>query len=484
MARGWLHSLRLVVLAVAALAPQLAAQTAHPKTATPVTALLVSDVHFEPFWDPDKVPQLVAAPASQWQSILSSPPSQNQAKDFDKLQKKCKVRGDDTDYTLFASSLAAMKAQAQGALFITISGDLISHSFTCKYDDVVKNSTPQQYQDFVVKTMQFVLDSFRAALPSAQVYAALGNNDSGCGDYQIDPNSSFLSASAPIFTSQLSKKESKNATVAFGAEGDYKAALPAPFKHTYLLILDDLFQGRKYQTCEGKSDSTGANAQIAWLSGELAKARKNHEQVWVMGHIPPGIDPYSSIKKNAKVCGGKDPDLFLSSDDLANTLAQYGDVIKLGIFAHTHMDEMRLLAPAKGTPVAIKMVSSISPVDGNNPSFTIASVDPGSAALLDYHVIAASNQTGVDTTWTQEYDYAQTYSEPSYSGKDAQALIGKLTADPSTPSQDDKSYMQNYFVGADNNQKYELGFFWPQYACALQNYTASSYSACSCAAAK
>ena len=32
----------------------------------------------------------------------------------------------------------------------------------------------------------------RGALPGVPVYAALGNNDSDCGDYQLDPDSAFL----------------------------------------------------------------------------------------------------------------------------------------------------------------------------------------------------------------------------------------------------------------------------------------------------
>ncbi len=35
-----------------------------------VRALLVSDIHFEPFWDPAKAAQLNAAPARGWKAIL------------------------------------------------------------------------------------------------------------------------------------------------------------------------------------------------------------------------------------------------------------------------------------------------------------------------------------------------------------------------------------------------------------------------------
>ena len=83
------------------------------------------------------------------------------------------------------------------------------------------------------------------------------------------------------------------------------------------------------------------------------------------------------------------------------------------------MDEVRLLEPADADAaekgVAVKMVPSISPVDGNNPSFTVARIDAATATMKDYRVVAASNKTGVDTTWTEEYDFAKTYKEPAFS---------------------------------------------------------------------
>jgi sphingomyelin phosphodiesterase acid-like 3 len=482
MARCWLPSLKLTVLFAAALVICGAANAeTEPR---PVTVLLVSDVHFEPFWDPAKAPQLAAAPASEWKAILAAPVSADQAERFAAIEKLCKTRGEDTNYTLLASSLKAMRAQAPNAHFITISGDLISHAFPCKFKAALPDATPEQYEAFVVKTLEFVLGAFRAEFPAAPVYAALGNNDSGCADYRIDANSSFLASAGKAFLEKLPASERKAAEETFAARGDFSVALPAPFQHARLLIVDDLFQSKKYQTCGGKEDASGAQAQNAWLKSELDKARRDHENIWVMGHIPPGVDPYATISRMRNVCGGKDADSFLSSDDLADTLAGYGDVIRLAIFAHTHMDEMRLLTPAGGgeaKPVALKMVPSISPVDGNNPSFTIATVDPVTATLRDYRVIAASNQTGVETKWEEEYDYAKAYHRPAYAAADVKALIGEFSADPDAKTEESQSYLHNYFV---RDKSMELKAFWPQYTCALANMSADAYRLCRCPAPK
>ena len=356
------------------------------KAAVPV--LMVSDIHFEPFWDPAKAAQLAAAPASGWDAIFAGPASADREQRFASLQQTCHARGTDTSYPLLTSSLGAMRSDASGAKFITVSGDLIAHSFACKYRTLLPQSTPDDYTAFVEKTLEYVADSLRGAFPGVPVYAALGNNDTDCGDYQLDANSKFLAEAGRIMAADFKAGERREAQKTFAAGGYFSASLPAPMRHTRLLVLDDLFMGSKYSTCSGKPDPAAAAAQIAWLEKQLDSARRNKEKVWVMAHIPPGVNPYSTAAKGTNICAGKEPQMFLSAEDLPDALAEFGDVIQLGIFAHTHMDELRLLEPSRSGErhgaVPVKMVASISPIDGNNPSFTVARVDPDTAIMTDY----------------------------------------------------------------------------------------------------
>lgn len=448
-----------------------------------VPVLMVSDIHFEPFWDPAKAAQLAAAPASGWDAIFAGPASADREQRFASLQQTCHARGTDTSYPLLTSSLAAMRSDAAGAKFITVSGDLIAHSFACKYRTLLPQSTPDDYTAFVEKTLEYVADSLRGAFPGVPVYAALGNNDTDCGDYQLDANSKFLAEAGRIMAADFKAGERREAQKTFAAGGYFSASLPAPMRHTRLLVLDDLFMGSKYSTCSGKPDPAAAAAQIAWLEKQLDSARRNKEKVWVMAHIPPGVNPYSTAAKGTNICAGKDPQMFLSAEDLPDALAEFGDVIQLGIFAHTHMDELRLLEPSRSGErhgaVPVKMVASISPIDGNNPSFTVARVDPDTAIMTDYRVYAASNKTGVDTTWAEEYDYAEAYREPSFSGASVEKLVAAFKADARAQSSESRSYIQNYFIG---DRSRELTPFWPMYVCALSNHTADSYRACVCAA--
>ena len=453
----------------------------------PFPALLVSDIHFDPLHDPAKVQQLVSAPVSQWSSILSAPSSPNQQQAFAALQKKCNARGIDTPYTVLHSSLQAMRSWQSDARFMTVSGDLIAHSFLCRYTTLVPGSTQSDYQAFVLKTLSFVMGELRATFPGMPVYVALGNNDTACDDYRLDAGSDFLAQTGRIVAEGVPRSQRRRVSKVFARGGYYSLAMGAPMRYTRLIVVNDIFLSPKYSTCAGRPDSAAATAEMTWLQQELTQARRLSQKVWVMGHIPPGVDPYSTVAKFKDICGNGSPEMFLSSDKLADLLIEYADVIRLGIFAHSHMDEVRLLKPQGSGPqvsehsVAIKMVPSVSPVDGNNPSFTIGRVDRSSAVLRDYEVIAASNQTGIATTWSREYDYAQTYHEAEFSPSTVKEMITEFEYDRSAKTAASEAYIRNFYVG---DRSSELKPFWPLYVCALENHTAKAFDACVCSAGK
>ncbi len=468
-----------------------------------ISALLVSDIHFDPFHDPVRARQLVDAPVSEWSSILSAPSSPNQQQAFAGLQQGCHARGVDTPYALLRSSLQAMESRQPDAKFMTVSGDLIAHAFHCRYVTLFPGSTQSDYQSFVLKTFSFVTDALRAAFPGVPIYVALGNNDTPCDDYRLDIGSDFLVQAGRIVATGLPPSQQQQTLQAFARGGYYSVTMPTPMRDTRLIVINDLFLSSKYRSCAGAPDPAAATAEMTWLQQELEQAQRVGQSVWVMGHISPGVDPFATFSKFRAVCGNQAPEMFLGSDELADLLIKYGDVIRLGLFAHSHMDEIRLLEPQVPEPqvresqvresqssdphvssehsVALKLVPSISPVDGNNPSFTVARVNPSSAVLEDYEVIAASNQTGIDTTWATEYDYAQAYHETQFSPSTVKELIGEFENDRGAKTQASKQYIHNYYV---SDSFLELQPFWPQYICAMANYTAKSFAACTCSAGK
>lgn len=492
-----LTSFFLLTGAMLAQSPRPTNQTAHKaQTASPaksaqqqkttVPALFLSDIHLEPFWDPAKAQRLAAAPASEWAAILTSAPSPNQQQRFAALQQSCPVHGADTSPVLFASSLKAMRAYAAGAKFAVMGGDFLSHAFQCEYHVLFPKSAPGSYRSFVEKTMDYITGELDAILPGVPVYVALGNNDSDCGDYRLDAHGEFLRVTGKDVTRSFPAAEREGAQDSFAAGGYYSVSLPAPVENARLLVLNDIFMSSHYATCAGKADPAAADAQIAWLRQQLAEAREHKQKIWVMGHIPPGVDLYSTMRRLTDVCGGQKPVMFLSSEKMADALTEYSDVIELAIFGHTHMDEIKLLkddsrSSSARKSIAVKVVPSISPINRNNPSFTIAQIDPATATLTDYKVFAASNQTGVDAKWKEEYDFAGSYHKTAFSSSSVSKLVAGFAADAGAKTDASQEYIRDFFAG---NPSFLLNLAWQPYVCTQSHHTAQGFMPCVCPAAQ
>jgi sphingomyelin phosphodiesterase acid-like 3 len=472
-----LRSLPLLLLAAAAHAAVTNTQN--------VPVVMLSDIHFDPFHDPGKVSQLISAPAAQWLAILSAPDTPTAAADFTALQKICKAKGIDTPFALLISSLQAEHAQQPHPAFVTVSGDLLVHKFDCRFQQLAPKATEADYSAFAAKTVQFVALELHATFPQSPVYFALGNNDSGCGDYKEDPNSKFLQADAQSFAADVDKPNSKALLSEFAREGDYNALLPAPFHDTHLLVLQDIFESKRYTACSNVKNPRAEAEQIAWLRAQLQFARAHHEHVWIMAHIPPGVDAYSTLTDGQDVCAGKPPEMFLDSSAFADTITEFPDVIRLVLLGHTHNDEMRIYSSALGK-VPGKLVPSITPVNGNNPAFTVAEVNPTTATLADYEVISASNQTAIDTKWSEEYRFSTTYKLPDFSAASAAKLLADFSTDKSGTSAASDAYERFYFVGgpgvAASLKAAAMHLIWPAYACSITQTTESDFRRCMCPA--
>jgi sphingomyelin phosphodiesterase acid-like 3 len=450
-------------------------------TSEQTMALFLSDVHFDPFHDPQKAALLIRSPANEWASILRSPDSAGQEQSFEDLQRTCRAGGVDTDFALLGSSVEALRASASDAQFAVLTGDLIAHNFSCRFKTLSPKATDEDYEKFVVKTMEFLIATLRKAVPGRPIYIALGNNDSACGDYRLDENSGFLRDVSKVIASALPPDIAADTLLSSPKGGYYSVPMAAPMRNTRLIVLNDLFLSPRYETCGGASAPALSQGETDWLRGELQTAREHKEKAWIIGHIPPGVNVYATISKFKDVCAGNAAELFLVPGEMDDLLSSYADVVQLGLFAHTHMDEMRVLSSGAGLSVPLKLVPSISPVDGNNPSFVIARINTTTARLRDYSVVVASNQTGIATKWALEYDYHDAYHEPDFSGKAVRELVERFRADPQARSSESQDYIRYYFKG---EQSLALTPFWSQYSCSLGNMTTEAYADCVCSSVK
>jgi sphingomyelin phosphodiesterase acid-like 3 len=453
-------------------------------SAPTIPVAMLSDLHFDPFHDPAKLPQLIKAPVDDWPAILSSPDSATQAADFAAVQKACKAKElQDAPYALLNSALTA--AQAQHPLFVTVTGDLLVHNLDCRYRASLKlpaSTTDDESlsADFAAKTTVFVMKQVASTFKGTPVYLALGNNDSRCNHNRLDLHDAYLKATGQAVIDALvgvSKAERKRALETYQSAGYYAVTMSKPMVKTRLLVLDDIYLMTKYANCEAdEKDQQGANEQIAWLNNQLDDARKHREQVWVMGHLPPLINAFSTLIKGAAICSGANVTTYLFTGQLSTALTTHADIVRLALFGHTHMDELALLGTA-ASGVPVKVIASVTAVSGNTPSFTVSQVQPSTATLMDYSTYIASNQTGNGTKWDLEYRFGETYHEPSFTPSSLDELITRFSADASGTTAESQAYATHFFKGAPIS---ELAPFWSGYVCSMNHATASDFKSCTC----
>ena len=498
-------------------------------TSATIPALLLSDIHFDPLRDPAKASRLDAAPFSQWAAILAEPPTPTAAADYAAINKSCPIKPlVDTDNTLFQSTLTALHAQAfapgSKIRFAVLAGDIVGHQFDCRYNRLFPNSTHAQFLGFVQKTASYVVANLRKALPGVPIYMTLGNDDTGCHDNSLTPGEDdFLRFAAHLVAESLPPAD-RAAALRDLPHGYYAASLPSPLSGTRILVLDDVYQMSTYRSCNvdggppppqlaeivghsGRLAPTAQNAQLSWLAAQLDDVRAHHQQAWVVAHVPPGVNPYSTFnasrvyKVDIDVCHGGSPISFLASDTLAQLLAINADVVRLALFGHSHTDEIRLITPSLGLPpigasatvsgpvqpdptnsgVPVKILPSISPVFAGLPSFTLAQIDRRTASLNDYMVILASNPTGIDTKWSPSYTFSTTYHASSFTPGQLAPIIAGFEADRSGSTDASKAYMREYRHYFFDDGSTPLPSVWPQLSCSIDHISAAAFTTCACA---
>ncbi|HKO20362.1 MAG TPA: hypothetical protein VJU82_15905, partial [Acidobacteriaceae bacterium] len=298
-----------------------------------------------------------------------------------------------------------------------------------------------------------------------------------------------LAAIAPILAEAAPADDRQSIAAGLAAGGHYSALLPAPVVRTRIVSLDDVYFSPLYRNCAAHPDPEPAQAQLDWLNAQLSAARAAHERVWFLSHIPPGVNLYASAKRMLLSCSASSAQPFLASDSLATALAENTDIVPLALFGHTHSDEIRLLSPNDLVPpntasthaatagVPVKIVPSITPINGNLPAFLVAKVHPATATLTDYTVIEAPDRTGTGTGWKPAYTYSARYHKAAFDSASVSSLIQELHADSALATPVSQAYISSYTEGVPTPI---LQFAWYPYTCALSHTTSKSFAACAC----
>jgi hypothetical protein len=439
---------------ILAAAPALLLLPAPAAAAPPPPAdgqfLALSDVHFDPFADPAIVPKLIAADAGRWPAIFAS----------SRLTAPAGA-GTDTNYPLLDSTLKAAAAAAgrRGYDFVLLTGDLLRHDFEISF---AKYGGPDQtaLSLFTRKTLAFVNREVERRFRGAPLIEALGNNDNDCGDYQPRPGSPLLAAAAAALPAV---ERDAQARADFAAGGNY--ALPHPRTRGHLfLVLNSVFWSPKYRDACGGSGSEAGSAQLAWLEWQLFRARQRGQTISLVMHIPPGINPHESTPA-APVPFWTDAwrDRFLA------ITAAYAPLLIAGYAGHTHMDDFRILSTAGNPYLAIRVTPSVTPLFGNNPSFSVMRYGVADARPTNY--VTHALQGGA---WRREYDFAQTYGHDGYSAANLAALSAAIRSGGSARL----AYARYYTSGAVSPI---TGANALVYACAQTEILPAPFAACAAA---
>ena len=106
-------------------------------------------------------------------------------------------------------------------------------------------------------------------------------------------------------------------------------------------------------TCTDPGAAPGA-AGLAWLEQALARASRENKSVWLLMHVPPGIDSYMEDKADGKSLAASlwEP-RFL--ERYLELIHEYRSILKISFAGHTHMDDFRI-AHVDGAPVLLHKI--------------------------------------------------------------------------------------------------------------------------------
>ena len=428
--------------------------------------LSLADFHFDPFYDPKLFRELVQAPPSEWTRIFDG----SQVSGYGEY-------GKDSNYNLFVSALNHAALVAPKAEFILLAGDWLAHGFSDTYYQYAGNRDPRGLHEFIDKTITFLTQRIREQFPHIPIYPALGNEDSYCGDYQLQPKGEFLRRTADTWKGLLHNGNDEQAFMrTFPTGGYYTASAPGTSKHR-IVVLNTVFFAADYRNqCGDPKDDPGSD-QLRWLAAQLKDAAAKRDKVWLLYHIPYGIDAYNSVIATAGNTVEKVVSLWQPgyTKNFLILLDQYRDTILSMLAGHTHMDYFRLGHDGETGPSStfLLMTPGISPIFGNNPGLHVLSYERKAFSLLDYTTHRLDLAAGSSADWREEYRFSRTYRLFPLTGTTLKTLSRSLKDEAQTRA----TYIDYYNVGNPEIPQM-TDRTWPLYWCAIDYLTAASFRTC------
>ncbi len=476
------NSLRLVLVVSMLCACHVpASPSSSPSSGN--TFLIASDIHFNPMSDASLVADLSAADPTQWETILA----RSKSTSFSQY-------GEDTNWWLLQSSLDQMRATLPHPAFILVTGDLIAHQFPQTYLKTTQDANRTNYRNFVLKTVEFLALEFRKRFPDTKILLTPGNNDEECGNYSIRAGGGFLHDTAEL-ARKLARADNEF-TGSWEALGSYDVPHPT-LRGIRIISLNTIFLSARYHAAKfsedcGLTDSTAATDLFTWLESRLNAAQQAHEKVWLMFHIPPGIDGYTSVvkyqglsKKTAapateKMCASAVVPMWQPkwTSQFQTLLAKYEGTVIVSLAGHTHTDDFRLINASGAKPEFVLISPAISPVYRQNPAFRVVSF-ASDGSLSDTSVYYLTNLEFASSKTRGEWAKEYTFSQEWKLGRPNAAALATLYDQIKTKPEVRDDWVKLYNVSSA--AAYLPANATPGFYCAIEELDPETYSNCYCA---
>jgi len=456
-------------LAIAALVGFLVNSPAAQPAESNGSFALLSDIHLDPFDPPELAAQLADSPVEAWPALFATITEQAMSS-----------WGRDTNYALFASSLDAVARSAATTDFVIVPGDFLAHEFEKKAADALGTaSSEEKISALAVGTTAFVGDSLARVLPDKPIILALGNNDSDCGDYEITPGGRYLAETRNV-VSRLAGADLLAADFdrTYAAGGYYAVRHPG-LPGTLILVVNDILWSADYRDACGSDGEAAAEVMLAWLRDRLAGQKAAGGSVWLVHHIPWGIDPFSTADSRDPTCAAKVVPFLRDpyAEAFIGLLREYRDVIQASYAGHIHTDGYRLLIDDDASALGLqKVVPAISPIYYQNPAFQIVTYERTTGIPTDFSTYYLTNlgqaSLAVPGDWRLEYSFSEAYGLGPYSADSVAAMVKAIEAGGTAAD----TYRRLNVVSHGSLPETDLS----AYVCGMTRLEQTGYARCYC----
>lgn len=201
-----------------------------------------------------------------------------------------------------------------------------------------------------------------------------------------------------------------------------------------------------------------AAAQMNWFVRTLHEARPGEHTI-VVFHIPPGVDPTSTLltRRFLVVPYWRDDMVVRFLKAVNDTTSRVAFVIA----GHVHRGDFRL---AGNVPILI--APAVSPIYLNNPAFLTLQIDAG-GTLRDYQMYGYDLDSD---TWSRIFDYTAAYGAKSFTAASVAGAHGRLGSDAGLRAQ----WIRWLLAGS---RMHEIETGWRVFWCA-QTQLRTGYAAC------